>query len=263
MSDRTERTGETPLYSRVSSIDEGRIQLRGHDLVSEVMGRLSFTEAIHLVILGTLPTPPSSRVLDAVLTALIDHGVTSSTLAARMTYGAAPEAFQGAVAAGVLNSGGRVLGSMEGCGRLLSEWSDEAQGRGADAAAASLVAAERAAGRRLPGMGHALHEDGDLRATRLFEVAADEGHAGVHIQLLRAVETEVERASGRRLPINVTGAVAAVLLDLGFRWQILRGFGILSRIPGLIAHLDEEMETSRVGHLVRHLQGGGTWSELG
>lgn len=250
------------MYSAISSIEDGRIRLRGRDLTSEVMGHLDFTEAIHLVILGEPPTPPRKRVLDTALVALIDHGVTSSTLAARMTYRAAPEAFQGAVAAGVLNSGGRVLGSMEGCGRLLATWADEAVANGPQAAAEALVAKERAQGRRVPGLGHALHEEGDERAERLFEVARAEGVAGVHVELLQAVEAEVARASGRQLPVNVTGAIAAVLLDVGFPWQILRGFGILSRVPGLVAHLGEEAETATVQKLVRHLQHGAVWDEL-
>ena len=252
------------MYSEVSTIDdEGRIRYRGRDLISEVMGQLSFTDAIHLVLLGETPSPAARRVLDTVLVALMDHGVTSSTLAARMTYRAAPEAFQGAVAVGILNSGGRVLGSMEGCGRLLSTWAGEASERGAEAAASSLVAKEREAGRRFPGLGHALHEEGDLRAGRLFEVAEEEGVAGVHVQLLRAVEAEVQRTTKRLLPINVTGAIAAVLLDVGFPWEILRGFGILSRVPGLIAHLGEEAQTGKVGRLVRHLQDGAVWDDLG
>jgi citrate synthase len=251
------------LYSRVSSVQDGRIQLRGKDLISEVIGEMSFTDAIHLVILGEMPSESVRRTLDAVLVALIDHGVTSSTLSARMTYTASPDAFQGAIAAGVLNSGSRVLGSMEGCGRLLAASQAKAAEDGVEAAAAALVTAEKAAGRRLPGLGHALHEEGDLRPLRLFEVAEEGGQAGVHVALLRAVEAELERTTGRRLPVNVTGGIAAVLLDVGFPWQILRGFGILSRIPGLIAHLHEEIETNRVGRLVRHLQADGAWEDLG
>lgn len=250
------------MYSEVSAIENGRIKLRDKDLTSEVMGHLTFTEAVYLVITGKTPTSSARRVLDTVLVALIDHGVTSSTLVARMTYRAAPEAVQGAIAAGVLNSGGRVLGSMEGCGRLLAQWAPQALESGTEMAASSLVEAEKAAGRRVPGLGHGTHEAGDLRAARLFDVATEEGIAGIHVELLRAVESEVGRISGRSLPVNVTGAIAAVLLDLGMPWQILRGFGILSRVPGLVAHVAEEVETETVGRLVRHLQQGGAWGEL-
>ncbi|MCC5949147.1 MAG: citryl-CoA lyase [Nitriliruptoraceae bacterium] len=250
-------------YSHVSSVtDDGRIRLRDRDLVSEVIGHLSFTEAIHLAIRGETPSASEVQVLDAVLVALIDHGVTSSTLAARMTYRAAPEALQGAIAAGVLNSGGRVLGAMEGCARLLERWAPEVDPADVTEVAAQLVAVERSAGRRIPGLGHAMHEAGDLRADRLFEVARDAGHAGVHVDLLLAVVDAVEAQSGRALPINVTGAIGAVLVDLGYPAGLLRGFGILSRVPGLIAHLGEEMETGTGGRLIRHLQHGDVWSEL-
>jgi len=114
----------------------------------------------------------------------------------------------------------------------------------------------------VPGLGHGLHEEGDARAARLFEIAGAAGHAGVHIGLLQAVEAEVSRDRGKLLPINVTGAVAAVLLDVGLPWQILRGFGILSRVPGLIAHLAEEIEDPKVGRLVRRLQEDGAWDDL-
>jgi len=251
------------MYSQVSSIEDGRILLRGQDLVTEVMGRLDFTEAIYLAIVGQEPSESVSRVLDAVLVALLDHGVTSSTLVARMTYRAAPEAFQGAIAAGVLNSGGRVLGSMEGCGRLLAQWSEQAAREGVRPTAVALLAAERSAGRRIPGLGHGLHEAGDARAARLFEIAGKAGHAGTHVELLQAVEREVSTDRGELLPINVTGAVAAVLLDLGLPWQILRGFGILSRVPGLIAHLAEEIQDPTAGRLVSRLQEDGAWDDRG
>ena len=251
------------MYTEVSSIEDGRIRLRGQDLAEEVIGHLSFTQAIHLAIRGTLPDEGDVKVLDAVLVALIDHGVTSSTLAARMTYRAAPEALQGAMAAGVLNSGGRVLGAMEGCGRLLADWAERANTDGVESTADALVTAERDAGRRVPGLGHAQHEHGDIRADRLFEVAAEAGRDGVHIALLRGVVDAVEDQTGRALPVNVTGAIAAVLLDIGYPPELLRGFGILSRVPGLIAHLGEEMETGAGHKLVRHLQRGGVWDELG
>ena len=249
-------------YSEVSSVEDGRIRLRDRDLIDEVIGHLSFTEGIHFAILGVVPEPAQGRVLDAVLVSLIDHGVTSSTLAARMTISAAPEALQGAIAAGVLNSGGRVLGAMEGCGRILAEWSPAAEADGIDATAAALVAAQREAKRRIPGMGQAQHEEGDERARRLFEVARAEGVAGVHVELLSAVERELEVQGGRFLPINVTGGIAAILLDLGYPVGILRGFGILSRVPGLIAHLSDELEHGTGRRLIRHLQQDGAWDVL-
>lgn len=250
------------MYSQVSSIEQGRILLRGQDLASDVMGHYDFTEAIYLAITGERPSASVRRVLDALLVALIDHGVTSSTLVARMTYRAAPEAFQGALAAGVLNSGGRVLGSMEDCGRLLARWVERVQDDGLAGAARAVVAAERDAGRRIPGLGHGLHEDGDARADRLFAIARESGQPTAHADLLQAVAAEAARTASKPLPINVTGAFAAVLLDIGIPWQILRGFGILSRVPGLIAHLAEEIEDPVGERLVRQLQQDGAWDRL-
>lgn len=250
------------MYTKVSGTEGGRIQLRGRDLATEVMGSLGFTDAIYLAIRGELPERPSCVVLDAVLVALIDHGVTSSTLATRMAYRAAPDALQAALAAGILNSGGRALGSMEGCGRLLAHWAPRVAGSGVASTAAALFRTEREAGRRLPGFGHHKHGSGDPRAGRLLEIADEQGRAGIHVQLIRSIEAEAADVAGRPLFINVTGAIAAVLLDLGFRWELLRGFGILSRVPGLIAHLGEEIESNTADRLIRYLQQDGVWDKV-
>lgn len=251
------------MYSQISSVEGGRIRLRGCDLVDEVIGRLTFTEAIHLTLTGRYPDEAERRVLDAVLCALIDHGVTSSTLSARMTYRAAPESVQGAVAAGLLNAGGRVLGSMEGCGRLLAEWVPAGDDPEELASAArQAVAATRAAGKRVPGLGHNLHEAGDLRAQRLFDVAAEVGRRGRYVGLLEQMAAVVGGAAGKQIPINVTGAIAAVLLEIGTDPAILRGFGLMSRVVGLVAHVAEEQRTGRVGALVEMLQRGEVWDQL-
>lgn len=248
------------MYSEISTVEGSRIYVRGRDLVDDLMGKISFTEMIHLTITGEMPNAAEKRVLDAVLVALVDHGVTSSSLAARMTYRASPDAVQGAIAAGLLNAGGRVLGSMEGCGRVLSEWtpdSDDAR-EIADAAGRAIKDA-RANGSRIPGLGHNLHEDGDFRAVKLFEVAEEVGLRGRYVAMLEQLAAEASRLAGKQLPINVTGAIAAVLLEIGIDWRILRGFGLMSRVVGLVAHVGEEQRTGRVGSLVVALQHGDMW----
>jgi citrate synthase len=145
---------------------------------------------------------------------------------------------QGAVAAGLLGVGSVLVGSMEECGMLLTRIA--AADAGPEAAVEEIVREYRSSGRRVPGVGHSIHVDGDPRAARLFEIAEACGRAGSHVNAMHALARAAERASGRSLPINATGAVAAVLLELGVPWRVHRGFALISRTVGLIAHIDEE-----------------------
>ncbi|NLU73200.1 citryl-CoA lyase [Streptomyces sp. HNM0575] len=265
------RTGAVPadallaegLRTEVGRANAERVTLRGHDLVGELVGRMSFTEAALLAITGERPAPGAVRVADAVLVTFIDHGLQPSALAARLTYHVAPEAVQGAVAAGLLGVGSRILGTLEQTGRLLTRIADETAadgegekdaggrsgaragagaGAGEDEAVARAVADELDAGRRIPGIGHALHRDGDPRAAPLLAVAAEEGVAEDEIRRLRAIADVTAERTGRTLPPNAAGVSAALLLGIGVPWPLHRGFSMISRTAGLVAHIGEEAE---------------------
>ena len=237
------------MQSDIGRLDGSSIYVRGRDLADELMGHVSFTQMIAITLTGRLPEARDERLLDAVLVSLVDHGVNSSSLVTRLTYRAAPDSLQGAVAAGVLNAGDRVLGAMENCGRMLSEG---LLGNGEDSVdtARRIVATYRNEGVPVPGLGHLLHKSGDPRATRLLDMAEEVGRRGGYIQLLEAVAAELNESVGRPVPINVTGAIAAVLLELGFDWHILRGFALMSRVVGLVAHVDEERLTGSAAALI-------------
>ncbi len=161
-----------------------------------------------------------------------------------MTYAAAPEAFQGAVAAGLLGCGSVVLGSAELAGKFLAQAVAEARSHGVSAqqAALSLVRMQRAAKQAIPGFGHPLHADGDPRANLLLRLAREKGAEGEHIRMLYAVRDVLPEAIGRPLPINVNGAIPAVMLDVGFPLAALKGISLLARTASLIGHLQEETE---------------------
>ena len=237
------------MQSDIGRLDGSSIYVRGRDLADELMGHVSFTQMIFITLTGRLPEARDERLLDAVLVSLVDHGVNSSSLVTRLTYRAAPDSLQGAVAAGVLNAGDRVLGAMENCGRMLSEG---LSGNGEDSVgtARRIVETYRNEGVPVPGLGHLLHKSGDPRATRLLDMAEEVGRRGGYIQLLEAVAAELNESVGRPVPINVTGAIAAVLLELGFDWHILRGFALMSRVVGLVAHVDEERLTGSAAALI-------------
>lgn len=232
------------IGTAVGAADEHHVQVRGLDLVDDLIGELTYTEVALLAVTGRRPTPAEAKVVDAVLVSLLDHGLTPSALAARLTFWSAPEAIQGAVAAGLLGAGSVLLGSMEGCGRLLTSIADDvAAGAEARDAVDTRLRAIVDAGGRIPGLGHSLHRDGDPRAGKLLAVARDHGVAARHVEHLERVVERAAALTGKALPLNATGAAAALLLEVGVPWRLHRGFALMSRTAGLVAHVGEELES--------------------
>ena len=226
--------------TEIAAHDRDHIWVRGLDL-NDLIGNITFTEMVFLLIGGRLPDDDERHLLDAITVSLVEHGLTPSAAVARMTASVAPEALQGAVAAGLLGAGGRVLGSMEACGRILTQIGVDVES-GCDRQEAARLAVRQLLDddQHVPGVGHAIHTDGDPRAKRLFEVAEQCGRRGAHVAGMEAMAAAAEQAVGKRLPINATGAIAALLLELGIPWPVHRGFALISRTPGLIAHIAEE-----------------------
>lgn len=214
-----------------------RIEVRGHDLASELIGRKSFTELFLLDLHGHEQSPAHVRVVDAVLVALMEHGITPSTLAARLVLDGAPESTQGAVAAGLLATGSRFLGVIEDAAALLQAVVAEPP---VHESARVRVRAIHAAGGRIPGFGHNLHAAEDSRVDALLAVARAEGTAAAHVECLSAVRAAVESETGRALIPNAALAVGAVLSDLGYDAEDIRGFALVARCAGLVAHVADE-----------------------
>jgi citrate synthase len=232
------------LRTGIGATTADSITIRGRDLAGELMGSVTFTELSFLLVQGRAPTPGQARLLDAVLVSLADHGLTPTVLAARLTYTGAPESLQGAVAAGLLGAGSVFLGVVEDAAVLLEQIVAAAAGDAdADlrAAADDAVAARLAAGSRIPGLGHPIHKVEDPRTPRIYAIAAEAGVLGPNLRALEMVAAAQARHSGRALPINGAGAAGAALADLGFAPAIVRGFALLARTAGLVAHLAEEM----------------------
>jgi citrate synthase len=238
--------------SAISTSNADTILVRGHDLVRELVGAISFTEHFWLLVTGSLPSPGQRRVLDGALVAIAEHGLVPSVQAARMTLAAAPEALQGAVAAGLLGCGSTVFGSSEAAGRLFDEIQTRAaKGPSLEDAATAVVREYRETKRAIPGYGHPLHRGGDPRAVRLLELAAETGLAGRHIEIAGLVERLTPTLVGRPLALNVSGAIPAVLLDAGYPLTGLKGVPLLARTAGLVAHLVEEQQRS-IGFVMSH-----------
>ena len=230
-------------HSAIATSNAERIVVRGRDLCEEIIGKVDFTSYFWLLVTGETPTPVQKRFADAVLTAIAEHGLVPSVVAGRMTYAAAPEAFQGAVAAGLLGCGSVVLGSAEIAGKFLAGIAQEGSNSGDLKKAASAAIIDlRKEKKAIPGFGHPQHSSGDPRANLLLKMAEDEGVEGAHIAALRAVEASLPETLGRPLPINVNGAIPAVMLDVGFPLAALKGVSLLARTASLIGHLQEETE---------------------
>ena len=229
-------------HTPICASNPDTIVVRGYDLCRDLVGRISITDHFFLLVTGKLPTEAQCRVLDATLVAIAEHGLVPSVQASRMTFAAAPEALQGAVAAGILGCGSVILGSAEAAGRFLVEILAEAQDEAArlPEAARAVIARYRAARRAIPGYGHPLHKQRDPRVERLLEVAREVGTAGEHVAAAQEVERALPEALGKALVMNVSGAIPAVLLDAGFPVQGLKGVPILARTTSLVAHLVEE-----------------------
>ena len=234
-----------PTALGASSLDT--ITLLGHDLARDVMGEVGFGELAFWLATQRRPTRGETRVFEAVLAALADHGFTPTAIVTRLTYLSAPDSIQGALAAGLLGGGSRFLGVTEDCGRFLHEVIEAqpdalpADDDGWDTLALSTLQNARAAGLRIPGLGHHVHKQGDPRTPRLFQIAAEEGLYGPHLSLFAAIGRVHPSVLRRTLPLNGAGVCGAALADLGLPLELLRGFALLARAAGLIGQLAEEL----------------------
>ncbi len=201
-----------------------RIVVHGKDLPHEILGHLNLGDMAFLGLTGRAPNAKESKLFNAMVVTLVEHGVTPSAMVARLTYLGAPEALQAAVAAGLLGLGSVFVGSMEGVARILSD----AVEKGKDA---KTVLAEN---RRMPGLGHPIHKPIDPRTVRLFELAKETGFYGKYCQLMEAIAKE------RNITLNATGAIGALACELGLDWKIVKGLGVMARAVGLVGHLLEE-----------------------
>ncbi len=234
--------------TRLATHTNDELYYRDAGVVGELMGNVTFTEMMFMHVMGRAPTPGEVKILDAVLVTLMEHGLTPSVIAARLTYHSAPEALQAAMAAGLLNVGSQFIGTMENAAKLLVALLDDDEDF--DTAARRAIKALRETRQPLPGFGHHLHKPDDPRTARLFEIAlSQDGIDGRYIEAMKRLSAIIDDELGRHLTINATGAVAAVLLEIGVEPDIMRGFAVVSRAGGLLAHIREEQENPTARHI--------------
>jgi succinyl-CoA synthetase alpha subunit len=247
---RTMTQPETPARERtdlhwssaITQIKPNEIRLRGYR-IDELMGQVSFSQAIFLALTGELPSPQVGRLLDAMFVSSIDHGVTPPSALAARTAASTGAPYNAALAVGLLSINQHHGGAIEDSMRMLLRGLELAEGDPARGAAA-LVAAFRQEKKRLPGMGHRIHT-ADPRTKRLLEMADEAGIAGDGVAMLHAIESAWAEASGKRLPVNVDGAIAALLVDMKLPTELANTFFMMARLPGLVAQVYEEKTRQR------------------
>jgi citrate synthase len=224
----------------ITKVEPNKISLRGYP-IDKLMGRVSFSQAVYLALKGELPTPEVGRVIDAIFVSSVDHGATPPSALAARTVASTGGDLNAAVAAGVLAISRFHGGAVEEGMRLFLKVERRMTERSeSESQAAGAVLDEmKAAGRRASGFGHRVHTR-DPRTAKLFALAGEAGLAGRYVQIARAVEAVLATQTGKPLPINVDGAIAALLCELGFPPELGNAFFIIARVPGLVAHVHEE-----------------------
>lgn len=221
----------------ITQIKKGEIRVRGYD-ITELMEKLTFSQVVFLILKGGLPNSKESRMMEAILVSSIDHGATPPSSLTTRTVISGGNSLNAAVAGGVLTIGDFHGGAIEECAKMFQVLAKKE--KDLTSSASELVKEYRVKKKRIPGYGHRLHET-DPRTVKLFKIAEELGFSGRHLKLAKEIEKELEKTSGRKLPLNVDGAIAAVISDMGFDWRLGKGFFIISRVPGLVAHAYEEL----------------------
>ena len=236
--------GQNHWNTSVTKIEPNSVQVRGHD-IAQLMGNSTVGSAVYLILRGTLPSEEVGELMEAMLVSSIDHGATPPSVLAARTVASTGAGLSAAVAAGIMSINRHHGGAIENCARQLGviiERSSDQGGSLEDAASAQLDE-WKAEGIRMSGFGHRVHTN-DPRTERLFELANEANAVGAHCNAARAVE-RVFQSKGKPLPINVDGAIGAILADLGFDPLLMNGLFMIARVPGLVAHVYEEQTKMR------------------
>ena len=223
----------------ITKVEPNKVQLRGYP-IDQLMGRVSYAQAVHLALKGELPDAATGKLIDAMLVSSVDHGVTPPSVLTALTVATTGADLSSCVAAGVLAISRWHGGAIEACMHTLLDAvaAQRASGKPTAVVARDTVEAAKAQKAKISGYGHRIHTR-DPRTERLFALADEAGKRGPYVALAEAI-ADVFAQSGKPLPINVDGAMAAVLCELGFDPQLANAFFIMARVPGLVAHVYEE-----------------------
>ncbi len=232
-----------PWETKITEIKKDEIRVHGYRL-DELMVKRSFSDMVFLMLKGQLPSENEGKILDIMLVSCIDHGVTPPSALAALTSASTGAPYNGALAAGILSINEHHGGAIENSMRMLMELqvildSSKDTGRDFSEAVNLLVSQYKDQNRRLPGFGHRIHKN-DPRTAKLLDLADEFDLGNTWVRLLTGLKDGVQKSTGKDLPINVDGAIAALLLELGIAPELANSFFIMARVPGLVAHIHEE-----------------------
>lgn len=229
----------------ITKVEPNKLLLRGYR-IDELIGRVSFPQVVFLTIKGELPDERASKMLEAMLVSSVDHGVTPPSCQAARTIASTGSPLNAALAGGILAISRHHGGAIEDSMRMMLGAVERQRAAGVSASdmAETIVRESKENKKRLPGLGHRIHTN-DPRTVRLFGIAGELGIAGDYVAMANALADAVEKVSGKRQPINVDGAIAALLCEMDFPPELANAFFMMARIPGLVSHIYEEQTRMR------------------
>ena len=234
--------------TRLCTSDVDNIWVRGRNLCDDLMGKMSFGEFVVFHFLGKDATSLQKAVVDGVLVCIMEHGLTPSAIASRVTYLGAPESLQGAVASGLLGAGSRFVGTADQAAELLKKIVNKpSEERKKEAM--NIASQFNASGKFLPGFGHPIHINGDPRVKRLESIARSAGAKGEFLDAMYLLGDAIKAVSQKNIVINVNATIGAVLLEADMPPSIARGFNLIARCAGLVGHILEE-QTEPAGYQI-------------
>jgi citrate synthase len=224
----------------ISKVEPNKILVRGYNLM-DLVGRYNYADLAYLLWRGDLPSQEHSRMMDALLTVCLEHSLNAPSVDATRFVASSGFPLQAAVSAGVAAIGEWHGGAIEQAAKLLQDGVSEMKTRGTlpKVVAEQILDRYRENRVRIPGYGHPTHTN-DPRTRKLLAIAEENKLIGPHVHLAQAVEQLTEKFFRKHLILNVDGCIAAIISDMGFDWRLGKGFFIVSRTPGLIAHAYEQ-----------------------
>jgi len=233
--------GEKDTFTTaVSYVKPGKAIIRGYDLV-ELIGRISFGDMVYLLFTGELPQKNEGKMIEAILVCTAEHGLNTPSTNAARSVASCGVPLQASVASGIIAIGDFHGGAIEKCAEMLRKVMPSALEKGYDEAALEIVSKYKETNKRMHGYGHGIHQPKDPRKIKLFELAEQYGIAGNYVKLADAIEVALKQVTQKSLPLNVDGAIAAIISDLGIDWRLGKAFFFIGRSAGLTAHVHEQI----------------------